>query len=176
MKEVEIVQWVESDQEKKRPLRTERLRELLAAIPMAGGGRIGHSSDLSFMAFTELRRCYLDESHLAVVLLSFLYLKNELASALYRTGWNASVGASTSDLVAEARRRNLLGEDELSACEELLTLGESSIRFHAPLSPGSIHRSAVEGGQTSFDYLEGQARRALKVVRIVVDGLALRAT
>ena len=57
-------------------------------LPVPSDGLRFLGGEASAICFDEVRCCYLNGSHLAVVLLCTAYIERELAAGLYAAGWN----------------------------------------------------------------------------------------
>lgn len=84
----ELAAWLEADDAKGRAMRAERLRDLLDILPVPSDGLTFLGGESSKICFEEVRRCYLDGSNMAVVLLCLAYVESELAADLYAAGWD----------------------------------------------------------------------------------------
>ena len=93
----ELTAWLERNDAKGRTMRVERLQDLLDILPVPSDGLSFLEGEESLICFAEIRRCYLDRSDIAVVLLCLSYAERELAAQLYVAGWedakNARLGA-----------------------------------------------------------------------------------
>ena len=83
----ELTAWLEADDAKSRALRARRLRDLLDILPVPEEGLSFLGGEESLICFGEVRRCYLDGSYMATVLLSLAFVERELAVELYKAGW-----------------------------------------------------------------------------------------
>ena len=72
-------------------MRAARLRDLLDILPVSSDGLSFLGGEQSVLCFDEIRRCYLDRSDMAVVLLCLAYVERELVAQLYAAGWNRAV-------------------------------------------------------------------------------------
>ena len=69
----ELTAWLEADDAKSRAMRATRLRDLLDILPVPSDGLSFLGGEQSVLCFEEIRRCYLDRSDMAVVLLCLAY-------------------------------------------------------------------------------------------------------
>lgn len=76
---MKLTAWLEADDASGRPMGLERLRDLLDMLPVPSDGLTFLGGETSATSFDEVRRCYLDGSYLAVVLLCLAYIERELA-------------------------------------------------------------------------------------------------
>ena len=83
----ELTAWLEADDTTSRATRVGRLRDLLDTMPVPSDGLTFLGGETSQSCFDEVRRCYMDGSYIAVVLLSLAYVERELATVLYAAGW-----------------------------------------------------------------------------------------
>ena len=86
----ELTTWLEADDAKSRTIRARRLGDLLDILPVPPEGLSFLGGEASVICFDEVRRCYLDGSDMAVVLLCLAYVERELAVGLYGAGWEAA--------------------------------------------------------------------------------------
>ena len=82
----ELTAWLEADDAKGRAMRAKRLRDLLEILPVPSDGLSFLGGEQSAIYFDEVRRCYLDGSDMAVVLLCLAYVERELAAELFAAG------------------------------------------------------------------------------------------
>ena len=137
-----------------------RLRDLLDILPVP-------SEELSFLAgeasvtcFDEVRRCYLDGSNMAVVLLCLAYVERELAVALHAAGWEAAKSARLGAVPERAYESGVLSELEWRTYCELVRLRNSHAHFREPGSPMSMMARAVRGERSGCGSArEGRAAR-----------------
>ena len=97
----ELTAWLEADDAKGRARRARRLQDLLTIVPVPPEGMSFLGGEESVRCFEEVRRCYLDGSDMAVVLLSLSYVERELAAQLYAAGWGPAKKAPLRALLAE---------------------------------------------------------------------------
>ena len=79
----------------------ERLRDLLDMLPVPSDGLTFLGGETSAICFDEVRRCYLDGSYLAVVLLCLAYIERELAADLYAKGGNQAEKAPIAAVLSK---------------------------------------------------------------------------
>ena len=65
----DLTAWLNADDARGRPMRLERLGDLLDILPVPSEGFVVLAGEESLICFDEIRRCYLDGSNIAVVLL-----------------------------------------------------------------------------------------------------------
>lgn len=75
-----ITGWLEADDTKGRATRVRRVRDLLDTMPKPSDGLIFLGGETSQICFDEIRRCYMDGSYMAVVLLSPACVERELSA------------------------------------------------------------------------------------------------
>ena len=95
-----LTAWLEADDAKSRGMRATRLRDLLDILPVPSDRLSCLGGEQSVICFEEIRRCYLDRSDMAVVLLCLAYVERALAAQLYAAGWarRSAVGARVAHL------------------------------------------------------------------------------
>ena len=86
----ELTAWLEADDAKSRAIRAKRLRDLLDILPVPLEGLSFLGGEASRICFEEVKRCYLDGSDIAVVLLCLAYVERELAAGLLDTRLRAA--------------------------------------------------------------------------------------
>ena len=85
----------------------------------------------SSICFDEVRRCYLDGSDLAVVLLCLAYVERELAAQLYAAGWEPAKQAPLRAVLEKAHKDEWLSAEEWRAYGDLAKLRNSDAHFRA---------------------------------------------
>ena len=160
--------WLEADDAKGRPIRAKRLRDLLEILPVPPDGLSFLGGEASRICFDEVRRCYLDGSNMAVVLLCLAYVERELAADLYAAGGEEAKTARLGELLKEAYEGGGLSELEWETYRELGRLRNSHAHFRAPGSPTSMGARIVRENSLGTEVLAKDARRAvLTMARIV---------
>lgn len=156
--------WLEKDDEKGRAMRAMRLRDLVEILPISSESLMFFGGDKSLICFDEVRRCYLDGSYMAVVLLCLIFVEEELAAELYATGWNSAKKARFGDLLEKAHEKSVISDFEWQTYEELARYRNSHAHFRAPSSPTSLLARTVEEDSTSREVLWKDARRAIQAM------------
>ena len=142
---------------------------------MPSEGLSFQGGDESAICFDEVRRCYLDGSDMAVVLLCLTYVERELAAVLYAAGWEKAKKAELSVVLERAHKDGLLSDPEWKAYRELADLRNSRAHFRAPGSPGSSMARAVQEDVLGREILAKDARQAvLAMARIVTRQSGMR--
>ena len=138
-------------------------------MPLEGLRFLGGES--SRICFDEVRRCYLDGSYMAVVLLCLTYVERELAADLYAAGWENAKKAPLGTVLEQAYGGGVLSELELRTYRELAHLRNSHAHFRAPgnktpegspLDGQSLMARAVRGNLLGTEVLAKDARRAIQ--------------
>ena len=167
----ELTAWLEEDDAKSRAVRARRLRDLLDILPVPLEGLSFLGGESSRICFDEVRRCYLDGSYMAVVLLCLAYVEKELAADLYAAGWEAAKEARLGTVLEQAYGGGVLSELELQTYRELARLRNSHAHFRAPgdKTPGesrldgqSLMARAVHENLLGTEVLAKDARRAIQ--------------
>lgn len=172
----ELTAWLEADDTKSRATRVGRLRVLQDTMPVPSvltffGGEI------SQICLDEVRRCYMDGSYVAVVLLSLAYVERELAAVLYAAGWEPAKKASLGALLDKAYQDGVLSELEWPTYQELARLRNSHAHFRRPGSSESMMARVVEENAFPREVLAKDAKRALRAMaRIVQRQSGMRVT
>lgn len=164
----EVTAWLETDDAKSRPTRVRRLDDLLDILPMPSDGLSFLGGEASETCFGEVRRCYLDGSYMAVVLLCLAYVERELAAALYAAGWEAAKKARLRDILEKAHEDGVLSEREWRTYEELAHLRNSHAHFRAPGNPESMMARTVEENALPREVLAKDAKRAIQAMARIV--------
>ena len=128
----ELTAWLEADDAKSRAIRAKRLRDLLDILPVPLEGLSFLGGESSRICFDEVRRCYLDGSYMAVVLLCLAYVERELAADLYAAGWENAKKAPLATVLERAYGYGALSDLELRTYRELAHLRNSHAHFRAP--------------------------------------------
>ena len=174
---MELTAWLEADDTKGRATRVRRLRYLLDTLPVPPDGLSFLGDETSLICFDEVRRCYLDGSYIAVVLLSLAYVERELAAALYAAGWEAAKKAPLGTVLKKAHQDGVLSELEWRTYQELARLRNSHAHFRRPKSPESMMARMIEENAFPRKVLAKDAKRALQAMaRIVRRQSGRRAT
>ena len=100
----ELTAWLEADDANVRPRRTRRLRDLQKILPVPPEGMSFLGGVESTICFDQIRRCYLDGSDLAVVLICLAYVERQLAAQFYAAGWERAKKAPLSLLPVGTRK------------------------------------------------------------------------
>ena len=164
----DLAAWLEADDAKGRTLRARRLRDLLEMLPVPEEGLSFLGGEESMFCHDEVRRCYLDGSYMAVVLLCLAYVERELAAGLYAAGWKEAKSARLGALLKKAYDRGALSELEWRAYRELAHLRNSHAHFRAPGSPTSLMARVVEENALATEVLAKDARRAVQAMARIV--------
>lgn len=161
----ERIAWLAEDDAKSREIRAERLQELLDTMPISSGGfQFFNGGEETMTCFQEVRRCYLDGSYMAVVLLSLLYIERELAALLYAEGWNPAKSARLGSLLEEAHDRGVLSKSDWQAFRELADIRNSYAHFRPPGTPKSLMARSVKQGDLHNEVLAKDAGSALEAM------------
>ena len=118
----------------------------------------------SAICFHEVRRCYVDGSEMAIVLLCLAYIERELAVAPYAAGWKRAKKARLGAVLKKAYKDGVLSELEWRTYQELARLRNSRAHFRAPGNPGSMLARVVEENALGTEMLAKDARRAVQAM------------
>ena len=165
MDKKDLTAWLEADDAKSRELRARRLGELLDILPDLSGWTSFFGGDESAICFHEIRRCYIDGSHAAVLLLCQMFVERELGGRLYAEGWEDAKKAPFGALLEEARDRAMLSESVWHSYRELAKLRDSLAHFHGPMQ--TIKRT-VEQEAPVLELLVEDARQAVEAMATLV--------
>ena len=153
--------WLEADDANGRPWRAKRLRDLLNILPVPPEGMMFLGGDQSMICIEEVRRCYLDGSYMAVVLLCLAYVERELAAHLYAAGWENAKKARLSAILKRANEYGMLSQVEWQSYCELNSLRNSHAHFRSPGSPTSMMARTAEENVLPREMLAEDARKAI---------------
>ncbi len=117
------------------------------------------------VCFHEIRRCYIDGSYAAVVLLCQAFVERELAAQLYAAGWEDAKNAPFEELLERAHHWGMVSEPARRSYRELASLGNSLAHFRSPIK--MIER-VVDQEATVPELLAGDARRAIEAMASMV--------
>ena len=160
----EFTAWLDADDTKSRTMRAKRLRDLLEIFPVPSEGISFLGGEESVICFNEVRRCYLDGSNMAVVLLCLAYVERELAAVLYATDWKDAKNARLTAVLERAYQDGVLSELEWSTYRELARLRNSHAHFRGPGSPTSMMARATEEDAPVREVHAKDARRAIQAM------------
>ena len=164
----ELIAWLENDDAKGRSTRVGRLRDLLKILPVPSEGLSFMGGEASLICFEEVRRCYLDGSDMAVVLLCLTYVERELAAGLYAAGWDRAKTARLEELLEKALEDGVLSKLEWHTFRDLARLRNSHVHFRAPGKPGSLMARTVTEDASNNEVLAKDARRAVHAMARIV--------
>ena len=163
----ELTAWLESEDTKGRATRVQRLRDLLDILPIPESLTF-LGGDASLICFNEVRRCYLDGSYMAVVLLSLSYVERELAAQLYAACWEPAKKAPLGAVLEKALEDGVLSELEWRTYQELALLRNSHAHFRAPGTRGSMLTRVVEENALHREVIAKDARLAVEAMARIV--------
>ena len=164
----ELTAWLEADDAKGRTRRARRLDDLLTLMPVPEDGVSFLGGEESARCFEEVRRCYLDASDMAVVLLCLSYVERELAAQLYTAGWESAKKAPLRALLEEAYDRGVLSARDWAIYREIAELRNSHAHFRAPLSKTTLTARSVNSEALPSEVLANDARRAVVAMARIV--------
>lgn len=164
----ELTQWLVEDDAKGRARLARRLQDLLSIMPVPEDGMTCIGGIESSICFNEVRRCYLDGSDLAVVLLCLTYVERELAAQLYAAGWEPAKEAPLRAVLEKAHEDGWLSGEEWRTYSELAKLRNSHAHFRAPLSKTTLTARSVGESTLPEEVLETDARRAVVAMARIV--------
>ena len=164
----ELTAWLAADDEKGRLKRVRRLCDLLDILPVPAKGYPFLGGMRSATCFDEVRRCYLDGSDMAVVLLCLAYVERELVAQLYAAGWGKAKEARLSSVLEKAYQDGVVSGREWEAYRELASLRNSHAHFRAPGCETSLMARAVKEDSLPEEVLAKDAKRAVQVMARIV--------
>ncbi len=164
----ELTAWLEKDDAKGRAMRAERLHELLDILPVPSEGISFLGGEESLICFDEIRRCYLDGSYIAVVLLCVAYVERVLAASLYAAGWDPAKNARLGEVLKRAHDESVLSTYDWKIYSELASLRNSHAHFRAPCSSTSLMARIVEEEAFPREVLAKDAKLALQAMARLV--------
>ena len=160
----ELAAWLEADDAKGRTRRAERLRDLLDILPVHSEGLSLRGGESSRLCFEEVRRCYLDGSNMAVVLLCLAYVEREFAADLYAAGWDYAEKAPLQKVLKKAYKAGVLSRADWELYRQLGRLRNSHAHFRAPPDKTSMMARTVKERSLSTALLAKDARRAIQAM------------
>ena len=175
----ELTVWLEADDAKSRVMRATRLRDLLHILPIPSDGLSFLGGEQSMLCFEEIRRCYLNGSNMAVVLLCLAYVERELVAQLYAAGWDRAKKAPLVEVLERAYNDRVLSDLEWHTYGELRHLRNSHAHFREP-DAGARPDAGAHTQRTSFvvravkenalgtELLAKDARNALQAMARIV--------
>ena len=165
----ELTAWLEADDAKGRAMRARRFRDLLDILPVPQDGLSFLGGEESAICFDEVRRCYLDGSDMAVVLLCLAYIERELTAELYAAGWEGAKTARLGAVLEKAYEDGVLSDLRWRTYQELARLRNSHAHFRAPGSSASMMVRVVEENALGTEMLARDARRAVQAIATIVE-------
>ena len=165
----ELTRWLGAKDAENRTERATRLRALLDILPVPSTGLIFLGGEESAICFDEIRRCYVDGSNLAVVLLCLAYVERELAAQLYAAGWEHAKKARLGTVLEKAHDAGMLSALEWRTYRELAELRNSHAHFRAPGSPASLMARTINGGAHGSEVVAKDARLAILAMARTVN-------
>ena len=165
----ELRRWLEEDDAKGRDWRVRRLQDLHGIMPIPQDGLMRHIGGTeSLICFDEVRRCYMDGSDLAVVLLCLAYVERELAARLYMAGWEPAKTVSLARVLDKALADGWITREERATFRGLAHLRNSYAHFRAPLSETTLPARSVDEDVPPNEELANDARQAVKAMGQIV--------
>ena len=164
----DLTAWLVANDAKTRARRSTRLRDLLDILPVPSEGLSFLGGTVSAICFDEVRRCYLDGSNLAVVLLCLAYVERELAGQLYAAGWEKAKKAPLAAVLEKAHEDRVLSKLEWHTYRELANLRNSHAHFRPPGHPTSLMARTSEEDAPGTEVLAKDARRAVQAMARIV--------
>ena len=164
----ELTAWLEKDDATGRAMRAARLHDLVDILPVPSEGISFLGGEESLICFDEIRRCYMDGSYIAVVLLCLAYVERELAASLYAVGWEPAKNARLGEVLEKAYDDRILSTYDWQTYSELASLRNSHAHFRAPGSPTSLMARTVEEEAFPREVLAKYAKLALQAMARIV--------
>ena len=161
--------WLAGKDAESRTERATRLRALLNILPVPSTGVILLGGEESAICFDEIRRCYVDGSNLAVVLLCLAYVERELAAQLYAAGWEHAKKARLGTVLERAHDAGMLSTLEWRTYRELAELRNSHAHFRGPVSPTSLMARTIKEENRGGEVLAKDASRAILAMAKMVN-------
>ena len=140
----DLTAWLEACDAESREIRARRLRELLDIFPAPSEGITFFGGDESVICFNEVKRCYLNDSYMAVVLLCLAFIQKTLAADLYTAGWKAAAKSSLGKVLEKAREDGLLSESAWRTFRRLADLRNSRAHFQGYGNPKEKQPSLMD--------------------------------
>ena len=165
----DLITWLAANDAESRTERATRLRELLDILPVPSTGLIFLGGEESAICFDEIRRCYVDGSNLALVLLCLAFVERELAAQLYAAGWEHAKKARLGAVLEKAHDAGMLSALEWRTYRELADLRNSHAHFRAPWCPTSLMARTINRGTHGSEVVARDARRAILAMARMVN-------
>ena len=164
----ECTAWLEKDDATSREMRAARLHDIVEILPVPSKGISFFGGWESSICFDEVRRCYMDGSYIAVVLLCLAYVERELAASLYAAGWEPAKNARLAEVLEKAYDDRMLSTYDWQTYSELASLRNSHAHFRTPGSPTSLLTRTVEEEAFPREVLAKDAKLALQAMARIV--------
>ena len=166
----ELTARLEADDASSRAIRANRLRDLLDILPVPPDGLSFLGGEESLICFTEIRRCYVHGSNMAVVLLCLAYVERELAAQLYAAGWEAAKKARLEEVLQRAYEDGVLSESECATFRQLARVRNSRAHFqgYPRLTTEAMVLRLFANKARAAEALAKDARRAVETMAKIV--------
>ena len=175
----DLTAWLEAYDAESREIRARRLRELLDIFPAPSEGITFFGGDEYVICFNEVKRCYLDGSHMAVMLLCLAFIERTLAADLYAAGWKSAAKSSLGKVLEKAYKDGVLSESDRRTIGRLADLRNSRAHFQGYGNPKekqpSLMDRTIRENAFSLQVLAKDARFAAEaMVRVVKRQAGMR--
>jgi hypothetical protein len=158
---VDLISWLESDEERSRPHRALRLKTLLKAMKIPEGG-LGFQGGLgSAQAFGEIRLAYIHGLFLTTVLLALACIEQEIAGTLHIQGWDKAANASLETLLLAAKQRKIIDEREYLTFNRLRSVRNAYAHYRNHSHPAHLVQRAMRDGSDLDGVLAQDALHAI---------------
>jgi hypothetical protein len=149
-----------------------RRLEWLASILPPGEYLTFPGGLMSKFLFEEMRYCFAYGQFLATIVLGFAYIEQTLAGKFFAAGRNDLKRAGIAKLLREARRHDILGEDEAKELDQIRRTRNPVTHFRRPLDDDpdaySVELRSLQKNEHPYEVLE---RDAQAVVRAAMKAL-----
>jgi hypothetical protein len=160
----ELFAWLEADEAKSRPYRTNRLKLLLEIFSSKESNVMFHGGEDSYRMYLELRLAFIHGLYYSVIVLALSCIEHELAGALYAQGFDSSARASLENLLISAQDEGLIDSLLCERINGMRNIRNARAHFRVPLHPTGTVRRALQEDTGIDELLEQDAVTALRLL------------
>jgi hypothetical protein len=161
---LDLVAWLEADEQRSRPYRAERLAFLIEHFGAADGGMLFHGGVVPAYAFEEMRSCYLHGLFISCVVAAQIVIEHTLSGLLEWSGRADLKGASFMKLTEEALNDQLISQAEFDTIDELRRLRNPYTHSKPLMHESCFIRRSGETGSHPWDLFKEDAEKAVLAV------------
>jgi hypothetical protein len=112
--------------------------------------------------FEEMRYCFAYGQFIATVVLGTAYIVRTLAAKFFAAGRTELEREGIGALIREARKRNVLTENEAKEIDRIRLSRNPVAHFRRPGADDSIQTRSLQGSKHEYEILEREARAVIR--------------